>query len=148
MRRQRRLGGRSHVDVGLVERFLHRVAQPCWIEAIGRSGLDLNEDLSAVGLVSQIGDRRERLEDLVARGFEGQADGAIPGVASGAVGGAASEPVPGWVTTMTPGVSRTSPGAVVGVSTGRSGTAAGIMRKPDSKSTSSSDIVRPMVTLS
>ncbi len=62
------------LHVRLVERFLDGIAQPGWIETRLVGGLDLDDNLFAVGPIRQIRDGGKSAEDLVPFGFESVSD--------------------------------------------------------------------------
>lgn len=62
------------LHVRLVKRLLDGVAKPGWIETRLVGGLDLDDDLSAVGLIRQIRDCGKGAEHLIPFGFEPVSD--------------------------------------------------------------------------
>jgi len=69
---------RSPLDICFIERFVHGIAQPGWIEADSRRTLDADSNPGSVRFVGQIRNGRERLEDLFSGGFECQCDPFLP----------------------------------------------------------------------
>jgi len=69
---------RSPLDICFIERFVHGIAQPGWIEACSRGSLDADSHSGSVGFVGQVRDGRKCLEDLFSGCFECQCDPLLP----------------------------------------------------------------------